>query len=117
MQIKKVKRRRSDTKVVTKEARLLKFLRESRSLSMRDAARLIGKSDTIINHSENGRIDLTPQLILKLLEVYGYTFEQYQKMLSPEFSIPQHTLSECIEILKRLEPNKLKTIKNILESF
>lgn len=37
MQIKKIKRRRSDTKVVTKEGRLLKFLRESRSLSMRQA--------------------------------------------------------------------------------
>lgn len=49
MQIKKVKRRRSDTKVVTKEGRLLKFLRESRNLSMRQAGRLIGKSDAIIN--------------------------------------------------------------------
>lgn len=117
MQIKKIKRRRSDTKVVTKEGRLLKFLRESRSLSMRQAGRLIGKSDAIINHAENGRLDLTPKLILSLLQAYGYTFEQWEKMLSNEFSVPQHTLSECIEILKQLEPSKLKTIKNILESF
>lgn len=117
MQIKKIKRRRSDTKVMTKEGRLLKFLRESRTLSMRQAGRLIGKSDAIINHAENGRLDLTPQLILKLLNAYGYTFEQWEKMMSSEFSVPEHTLSECIAILKRLEPSKLKTIKNILESF
>lgn len=117
MHIKRVKRRRSDTKVPTKEGRLLKFLRESRTLSMRQAGRLVGKSDAIINHAENGRLDITPDLILKLLSAYGYSFEQWEKMLSSEFSVPQHTLSECIEILKRLEPSKLKTIKNILESF
>lgn len=117
MKITKKKKRRSDTKIVTKEGRLLKFLRESRNLSMRQAGRLIGKSDAIINHAENGRLDLTPQLIFKLLEVYGYTSDQYHKMLNSEYSVPEHTLSECIEILKRLEPTKLKTIKNILESF
>ena len=84
---------------------------------MRQAGRLIGKSDAIINHAENGRLDLTSQLILKLLNAYGYTFEQWEKMLSSEFSVPEHTLSECIAILKRLEPSKFKTIKNILESF
>ena len=117
MQIKRIKRRRSDTKVMTKEGRLLKFLRESRSLSMRQAGRLIGKSDAIINHAENGRLDVTTDLILKLLHAYGYSYEQWQKMMSNEFSVPEHTFSECIEILKRLEPSKLKTIKNILESF
>lgn len=117
MKIRKKKTRRSDTKFVTKEGRLLKFLRESRNLSMRNAGRLLGKSDAIVNHSENGRLDLTPSLILKFLEIYGYSYEEYQKMLSNDFSVPQHTLSECIEILKRLDPTKLKTIKNILESF
>lgn len=117
MKIIRKKIRRSDTKVVTKEGRLLKFLRESRNLSMRNAGRLLGKSDAIINHAENGRLDLTPQLILKFLEIYGYSFEDYRKMLSSEFSVPEHTLSECIGILKRLDPSKLKTIKNILDSF
>lgn len=117
MQIKKVKRRRSDHKVPTKEGRLLKFLRESRSLSMRQAGRLIGRSDAVINHAENGRSDITPDLVLKLLGAYGYSYDQWEKMLSDDFSVPEHTLSECIEILKRLDPSKLKTIKNILESF
>lgn len=117
MKIIKKKTRRSDTKVMTKDARTLKFLRESRNLSMRQAGRLIGKSDAIINHAENGRLDLTPQLILKLLGAYGYTYEEFQKMQSDEFSVSEHTLSECIRILQRLSPAKLRTIKNILESF
>jgi transcriptional regulator with XRE-family HTH domain len=117
MKIIKKKKRRSDTKVMTKEGRILKFLRESRNLSMRKAGRLLGKSDAVINHAENGRLDLTPQLILKLLEIYGYTYDQFEIMLKNEFSIPEHTLSECIGILKRLEPSKLKTIKSILETF
>jgi hypothetical protein len=47
MKIIKKKKRRSDTKVMTKEGRLLKFLRESRALSMRQAARLIKKSEAV----------------------------------------------------------------------
>lgn len=35
---KRKKKRRSDTKVMTKEASLLKFMRESRNLSMRRVA-------------------------------------------------------------------------------
>lgn len=72
MKIKKKKNRRSDHKIITKEGKVLKFLRVSRKLSMRSAGRIIGTSDALINHSENGRIDLTPSLIMKLLNAYGY---------------------------------------------
>ena len=45
MKVKRKKKRRSDHKVMTKEASLLKFLRESRNLSMRNAGAIIGGKD------------------------------------------------------------------------
>ena len=115
--VKKVKNRRSDTKIVTEEGRLLAFLRESRNLSMRKAASLIGVSSSIVNHAENGRMDLTPTVIMKFLKAYGYEFEEFQEMLEGKVQVPEHLRSECIEIIKRIEESKLKTVKAFLMTF
>ena len=69
---KRKKVRRSDLKILTKEGAVLKYLRESRKLSVRKAAKIVGLSDTKISHSENGRCDLNPAIILKCLNAYGY---------------------------------------------
>jgi len=45
----KKRNRRSNKKVITKEAQVLRFMRKSKSLSMRKAAFLIGKSDTLMD--------------------------------------------------------------------
>ncbi len=117
MKTKKKKTRRSDTKVMTKEASVLKYLRESRKLSIRNAAKIIGVSDTKVNHIENGRSDLRPQLTLKFLTGYGYTYEEFMELIKGNKALPINDYAECIEILKRLSKDKLKTVKAILESF
>lgn len=113
----KKKRRRCDLKIVTKEGKILKFLRESRHLSMSQAAKLAKVSEASINHLKNGRMDISTKLILQLLDAYFYTYEDFIKMQSPEYSLPQMTLDECITILKRLEPEKLRKVKLFLETF
>lgn len=84
---------------------------------MRKASNVIGVSEATVNHCENGRKDLTPTLILNFLKAYGYSLEEFQNAVSGKLEIPENTLSECIEILKRLDPSKIKTIKTILQSF
>ncbi|MBD66533.1 MAG: hypothetical protein CME62_15075 [Halobacteriovoraceae bacterium] len=117
LRTKRKKKRRSDTKVMTKEASLLKFMRESRHLSMRRVAPILGLSEATVNHSENGRRDLDEALIKRFLKVYGYTWDQFQLMLSGEVEVPEHTRSECIDIINRLEDSKLKTVKAFLNTF
>lgn len=117
MKIKKKKTRRSDFKVHTKEGRALKFLRESRKLSMRKAAAVLNTSEAFVNHSENGRLDLTMTTILKFLKGYGYEFEYFKKIVDGKIEIPSNDFEDCVAILKRVAPEKLKTIKNILQSF
>lgn len=117
MKAKKKKTRRSDHKIMSKEAAVLKYLRESRKLSVRNAAKVVGLSDTKINHAENGRCDLHPTLILKILNGYGYTYEGFMELVKGNKLMPSNLYAECVEILKRLDKEKLKTIKTILESF
>lgn len=110
---KKIKQRRCNHKVVTKEATVLKIMRESRNLSMRRAGLLIGVSDSTISHIEHGRADLHPKIIVKLLGIYGYSYEQFISMSNGKVELPQSIRSECIEIIKRLDGEKLKTVKTI----
>ena len=113
----KNRNRRSDKKVMTREALIIKYLRESKKLSMRRAAKIIGVSDSQISHAENGRMDLKPDFIMKVVTNYGYTYQYFLDVLNNKKEAPEHTLSECIEILKRLDKEKLRTVKAILESF
>lgn len=115
--MKKKMNRRSDFKVMTKEAKVLKFLRESRKLSMRKAGTVVGASEAFVNHSEHGRIDLTPKIILKFLNAYGYELEYFKKLVDGKIDIPENILEDCIQLLKRMAPDKLKTVKTILQSF
>jgi transcriptional regulator with XRE-family HTH domain len=114
---KKIKKRRCNHKVVTKEASVLRIMRESRNLSMRRAGILIGVSASTISHLEHGRADLYPKINVKLLEIYGYSYEQFISMSNGKVELPQSLRSECMEIIKRLDAEKLKTVRTILQSF
>jgi len=116
-EISKTKKRRSDYKKQTKEGMVLKYMRQSRHLSMRGAAKIVGISEAQINHSENGRMDIKPDLVLKVVVAYDYSYQDFLDFLSGNKQAPEHLLSECIELLKRLKPEKLRSIKAILESF
>lgn len=100
-----------------KEAVVLKYLRESRKLSVRNAAKVIGVSDTKINHAENGRCDLNPTLTLKLLDGYGYSYEEFMELVKGKKKVPSNDCAECIEILRSLNKEKLRIVRAILESF
>ncbi len=113
----KRKKRSTAIKRVTKEALVLRYLRESRKLSMRRAAKVVGISEAQINHGENGRRDLTPDFVMKLCQGYGYSYQEFLDFVTDKKESPEHHLSECVEILKRLAPDKLRTVKTILQSF
>lgn len=102
---------------MTKEASLLKFMRESRQLSMRQVAPILGLSEATVNHSENGRRDLDKALIKRFLKVYGYSWTDFEQMLKGEIEVPEHLRSECIDIINRLDISKLKTVKAFLNTL
>ncbi len=110
-------KRRSDIKKITKEALVLKYMRESRKLSMRKAAVRLGMSEPQVNHAENGRKDLSPEFIMRFCIGYNYTYKDFMDFVSNKREVPEALLSECIGILRRLRPDKLKTIRTILDSF
>ena len=77
----------------------------------------MGISESTVSHSENGRRDLTKPIIACYLDVYGYSYEEFEKMLRGDIILPENMRGECIEIIKRLEPSKLRAVKAFLNTF
>lgn len=96
---------RTQRKHVTKEAALLKRLREHRNLSMPQVASLIEKSISWISHVENGRMDLTSEHIKLLLPLYGQTQKSFESYLSGAVLVQSKTRRECIDALQSLPDN------------
>ncbi len=117
MKIQKKKIRRCDSKLETTEGKLLKYLRESRNLSVRAAGKILGMSESSVSHAEHGRRDLDQKVINSFLTAYGYSFAQFQQMLNGNLKIPEHLRSECMDMIQRLDESKLKTVKAFLMTF
>ena len=117
MQTQKKKSRRCDLKVETKEGRLLKYLRESRNLSVRAAGRIMEISESTVSHTEHGRRDLDKETLGMFLEAYGYDLAEYERMLRGDIILPENLRGECVEMIKRLDSTKLKAVKAFLNTF
>lgn len=111
------KKRRSDKIVLTKEARVLKFMRLSRNLSMRKAASIVGTSCAMIAHLDCGRADITDKWIFKLISAYGYTYEEFKEYVQNKKRLPDDTFNDCIVLLRKLPIEKLRAVYGILQSF
>ena len=88
------RKRRSDFRIMTMEAKVLKYLRESKKKSIRTTARKTGLSPSFVNHAENGRLDLRPSIILKLLNYYEYSYEEFMELVSVKKELPTNLYNE-----------------------
>lgn len=62
-------------------------------------------------------MDLRPDFILKVVSAYGDSYQDFMDYVQNKKEAPEHYLTECIAIIKRLPPEKLGSVKAILESF
>ena len=66
------KDRRSYQKIITKEVRVLKVLRQMKKLSQARASSVCGYSRPTIGHIEQGRIELDRERIEHIVRAYGF---------------------------------------------
>lgn len=108
--------RRSYQKIITKEVRVLKILRQMKNLSQDQASSICGYSRPSIGHIENGRITLEKNRIEHVVECYGYSMSEFNRLMREEI-IRNEVLSQAFEIMKRLPEDKLKIVSSLLQSF
>jgi hypothetical protein len=86
-------------------------------MSLRKAATLTRFSGSLIHHLETGRMDISDHHLEKLLPVYRTTFETFKMFSSGGVPMPQNLRSECIEILKAMSIDQLRTAHPVLVSL
>jgi transcriptional regulator with XRE-family HTH domain len=109
------KDRRSYQKIITKEVRVLKVLRQMKKLSQARASSLCGYSRPTIGHIEQGRIELDREQIEHIVRAYGYEVREFDQMMSEEV-LRDELLIRCIQRIESLSPEKLRLINSLLET-
>lgn len=109
--------RRSSYKVETPLTRALKNMRNARGLSLIKTSHLLGVSESVVNHHENGRTDHVPQEYIELfVSKMGFSMEDFEDFLKGRTSV-YDLREECKELISKLDREKLKAIHAMLLSF
>jgi len=108
---------RTQIKNITDEAALLRRCRESRGLSMSEAASLAGKSISWISHIENGRMDVTEEHYKLLLPLYGQTEKTFQTYLTGKAFLDSPSRKECLETIHNLPDQHIEALLPLVQTL
>ncbi|NUN04668.1 MAG: helix-turn-helix domain-containing protein [Bdellovibrio sp.] len=94
---------------------LLRRMRESADLTMREVGAMIGVSHVTISQFENGKLDLPEYRIEQLVKAYGLKMDDFNKIIGRE---PIGNLKDdCRAMLDRLDNEQLAALRSILTQF
>jgi transcriptional regulator with XRE-family HTH domain len=108
--------RRSYRRIITKEVRVLRILRQMKNLSQDQASSVCGYSRPSIGHIENGRITLDHNRIEHIVESYGHPMSEFERLMKEEF-IRDEVIKLCLDKLIQLPEDKLKLVSSLIQSF
>lgn len=108
--------KRSNQKLISKEARILRHMRLSRKISLNQAGRLVNISGPAIAHIEGGRMDVSRARTVTMVEAYGYTMDEYLEFLDLD-ELPINHRDECMTLIRQMEESKLQMVYGILSNF
>lgn len=109
---------RSGRVIMTNEARVLRQMRIQAGLSMRQAGRLLGCTDSYISHIENGRSDVPKgERLDKFLAAYGGIKQKSFYERVRRFTEEIDPRDELIELIQSLSPEKIKLATQLIRSI
>ena len=103
-------------KIISKEARILKSLRKLKGLTRAEAAKLCGLSRSVIDHWENGRVNLPQTRIKTIIESWGCTMNDFDYLLSQPI-LRDETIEKCQTKLEKLSIEQLMAVDALLNTF
>ncbi len=92
--------RRSYKKLITKECRVLKSMRRQKGFSQDHASHLCGYSRPSIGHIENGRIGLSKDRIIHIIESYGYKYQDFESNIEQE-ELRDQVIDNCFNKINK----------------
>ena len=95
---------------------LLRTIRESAQLTMRQLGMRIGISHTAISQIEHGKLELPRYRVEQILSACGQTMDDFDRMVGSGFKILNYK-DECISLIKSLDDETLKDLFGILHKI
>ncbi len=105
--------KRSQQKRVNLPARILRYMRQAKGMSLKEAGALCGISGSAIAHMEQGRMDVPVDRIPLFVSSYGFKMETYDEFLNGK-EIPFNYHDECFSLLPFLNSEQAKALHCIL---
>ena len=96
-------------------ANVLRRLREKAELTTRQAPGIIGVTHTTISQFENGKRDFSGYRIEQLVKAYGYTMDQFHKILGHKSVISYK--DDCIAMIELLDDEQLGAIQAVISQL
>jgi len=110
------KPRRSCFKVVTKEVRVLRVLRQRRGWSQDEVSLRCGYTRAIYGQIENGRINLGVDRIQHIVKSMIFTMSDFQALMDAEV-LRDEIILDCANNLKKLDDKQLVSVRMIIQSM
>ncbi len=101
---------------ITTEVKTLRYLRIQAGLSLRQASRLLGITDTAISHIENGKMKLPSARIEQMVASYGATMSDFFR-ISKAKVMPVEYREECESLLRRVPNQELEAVFSFLKNI
>lgn len=91
---------------------VLRRMRESSELTMRQVGAMIGISHVAISQFENRKLDLPDYRIEQLVKAYGYTMDEFNKIMGKAPVVSPK--DDCFAMLEKLNDDQLVAVRAIL---
>lgn len=108
--------RRSYQRIITKEVRVLRILRQMKNLTQDQASAVCGYSRPSIGHIENGRIELEESRIRHIVSCYELEMEDFKKLMKEEI-LRGELIKTLTDKLVLLNEDKLKLVNSLVQNI
>lgn len=109
----KKKRRKVE---ITKEVRVLIYLRNAAGLSLKSAARNLPISFSAISHIENGNMSLPYERIEHMVKAYGYDMKEFFKLMKGK-ELPPCFKHQCQKLLWKVPPSRMEELHRYMQEL
>lgn len=110
--------RRNQIKKPSKEALLLKKIRQEKGISIRKSAKLVGKSASWLAHFETGRFDPKPQDYKLVASIFDLNLKQLRsKVAAATEDDLVNIREECRLIISRMPQERIIAVYQMLKVF
>ena len=110
------KPRRSCFRIITKEVRVIKILRNRKGLSQDETSLRCGYTRAIFGQIENGRINLPANRLEHIVKSLGYSMADFNLLMKAEV-LRDEVVAECSLLLQKLDDQKLASVRTIIMSL